>query len=49
MVSIFSWEEFKESKDLKKTYGTKIQLRLIGIPKLDDANDVGGRIPTNLL
>lgn len=39
--SILSWADFKQSKDLKKTDGTKRQ-RLTGITKLDDANDAGG-------
>ena len=37
-----SWAQFKQSKDLKKTDGVK-RLRLTGIPKLDDANNAGGR------
>eukprot|EP01018_Ginkgo_biloba_P032588 Gb_11673 [translate_table: standard] len=40
--SILSWADFKQSKDLKKTDGTKRQ-RLTGITKLDDANDAGGK------
>jgi len=34
--------QFKESKNLKKTDGKK-KNRLYGIPKLDDANDAGGK------
>ncbi|KAK6933820.1 DNA topoisomerase, type IIA, domain A [Dillenia turbinata] len=40
--SLLSWADFKQSKDLKKTDGTKKQ-RLTGIAKLEDANDAGGR------
>ena len=40
--NIMSWAQFKQSKDLKKTDGVK-RLRLTGIPKLDDANNAGGR------
>ena len=38
--NILSWEDFKQRKDLKKTDGTKTS-RLIGITKIEDANDVG--------
>lgn len=40
--SLLSWADFKKSKDLKKSDGTKTQ-RLRGIVKLEDANDAGGR------
>eukprot|EP00899_Mesostigma_viride_P024673 jgi/Mesvir1/5390/Mv15465-RA.1 len=40
--SVVSWATFKQSKELKKTDGTK-RGRLTGIPKLDDANHAGGR------
>ncbi|XP_072964044.1 DNA topoisomerase 2 [Typha angustifolia] len=40
--SLLSWADFKQSKELKKTDGTKRQ-RITGIPKLEDANDAGGR------
>ncbi|CAL5394392.1 unnamed protein product [Camellia sinensis] len=40
--SLLSWANFKQSKDLKKTDGTKRQ-RITGITKLEDANDVGGK------
>ncbi|XP_038974184.1 DNA topoisomerase 2-like [Phoenix dactylifera] len=40
--SLLSWADFKQSKELKKTDGTKRQ-RIVGIPKLEDANDAGGR------
>ncbi|XAR54371.1 DNA topoisomerase (ATP-hydrolyzing) [Bertholletia excelsa] len=40
--SLLSWADFKQSKDLKKTDGTKRQ-RITGITKLEDANDAGGR------
>lgn len=39
--TLVSWAEFKLSKDLKKTDGTK-KNRVTGIPKLEDANDAGG-------
>lgn len=40
--NLLSWADFKQSKDLKKTDGTKRQ-RITGITKLEDANDAGGR------
>jgi DNA topoisomerase-2 len=40
--SLLSWAEFKQKKDLKKTDGTK-RSNILGIPKLDDANDAGGK------
>ncbi|KAE8670742.1 DNA topoisomerase 2 [Hibiscus syriacus] len=40
--SLLQWAEFKHNKDLKKTDGTKSG-SIRGIPKLDDANDAGGR------
>ena len=40
--NVLSWATFKASKELKRTDGSKRQ-RLTGIPKLDDANDAGGR------
>ncbi|KAL8142803.1 hypothetical protein V2J09_015835 [Rumex salicifolius] len=40
--SLLSWADFKQSKDLKKTDGAKRQ-RLVGIPKLEDANEAGGK------
>eukprot|EP00894_Picocystis_sp_ML_P000600 jgi/Pico_ML_1/51117/g2201.t2 len=40
--NILAWATFKESKELKKTDGSK-RSRLVGIPKLDDANDAGTR------
>jgi DNA topoisomerase-2 len=39
--SILSWAISKQSKDIRKMDGSKRQ-RLVGIPKLDDANDAGG-------
>ena len=39
---ILSWASFKQSKEMKKSDGKKAT-RLTGIPKLDDANDAGGR------
>ena len=40
--SLLSWAEFKHNKDLKKTDGTKAG-SIRGIPKLDDANEAGGK------
>ncbi|KAG8480258.1 hypothetical protein CXB51_024810 [Gossypium anomalum] len=40
--NLLQWAEFKHSKDLKKTDGTKSG-SIRGIPKLDDANEAGGR------
>jgi DNA topoisomerase-2 len=40
--ALLSWADFKQSKYLKKTDGTKTQ-RIRGIVKLEDANDAGGR------
>ncbi|KAL3537453.1 hypothetical protein ACH5RR_000819 [Cinchona calisaya] len=40
--NLLSWADFKQSKDLKKTDGTKRQ-RITGITKLEDANDAGGK------
>ena len=40
--TLLSWADFKQSKDLKKSDGTKTQ-RLRGIVKLEDANDAGGK------
>ena len=40
--NILNWANYKESKQLKKQDGSK-KNRLTGIPKLDDANDAGGR------
>ncbi|XP_074575235.1 DNA topoisomerase 2-like [Curcuma longa] len=40
--SLLTWADFKQSKELKKTDGAKRQ-RITGIPKLEDANDAGGR------
>ncbi|MED6185751.1 DNA topoisomerase 2 [Stylosanthes scabra] len=42
MDILLSWADFKQSKDLKKSDGTKTQ-RVRGIVKLEDANDAGGR------
>lgn len=42
MENLLSWAEFKKNKELKKTDGTKTG-RILGIPKLEDANDAGGR------
>lgn len=39
---LLSWAEFKLSKELKKTDGTK-KSRISGIPKLEDANEAGGK------
>ncbi|KAK1619077.1 hypothetical protein QYE76_024594 [Lolium multiflorum] len=40
--SLLSWADFKLKKELKKTDGTK-RSNILGIPKLDDANDAGGK------
>lgn len=40
--TLLSWATFKLSKDLKKTDGSKRE-KISGIPKLEDANDAGGR------
>lgn len=40
--NLLSWATFKQSKDLKKTDGSKKE-NVRGIPKLEDANDAGGR------
>ena len=42
LEAILSFAQSKQSKDLKKTDGTK-KARLTGISKLDDANEAGGR------
>ena len=39
---ILNFLDFKDNKQLKKQDGSK-KTRLTGIPKLDDANDAGGR------
>ncbi|XP_062220005.1 DNA topoisomerase 2-like [Phragmites australis] len=40
--NLLSWADFKLSKELKKTDGTK-RSRISGIPKLEDANEAGGK------
>ncbi|KAG8071989.1 hypothetical protein GUJ93_ZPchr0006g44923 [Zizania palustris] len=40
--NLLSWADFKLSKELQKTDGSK-RSRLTGIPKLEDANDAGGK------
>lgn len=40
--TLLSWADYKQSKELKKTDGAKKQ-NITGIPKLNDANDAGGR------
>lgn len=40
--NVLTWADFKQSKELKKNDGAKRQ-RITGIPKLDDANDAGGK------
>ena len=40
--NVLSWAKFKQSKEFKKTDGKK-QARVSGIPKLEDANEAGGR------
>ncbi|KAI8029836.1 hypothetical protein LOK49_LG01G01708 [Camellia lanceoleosa] len=41
-------KDFKQSKDLKKTDGTKRQ-RITGITKLEDANDLGRKSSDKLI
>ncbi|KAG2660852.1 hypothetical protein PVAP13_1KG463700 [Panicum virgatum] len=40
--NVLSWADFKLSKELKKTDGHK-KSRISGIPKLEDANEAGGK------
>jgi len=40
--NVLSWADFKLNKDLKKTDGSK-KSRISGIPKLEDANEAGGK------
>ncbi len=40
--NVLSWASSKQAKDMKKTDGKKTA-RLSGIPKLDDANEAGGK------
>jgi DNA topoisomerase-2 len=40
--SLLSWAESKQKKDLKKADGSN-RSNILGIPKLDDANDAGGK------
>ncbi|KAJ1280587.1 hypothetical protein BS78_04G244200 [Paspalum vaginatum] len=40
--NVLTWAEFKLSKELKKTDGSK-KSRISGIPKLEDANEAGGK------
>jgi DNA topoisomerase II len=40
--NVLSYAKFKETKELAKTDGGK-KARVIGVPKLDDANKAGGR------
>ncbi|XP_062222323.1 DNA topoisomerase 2-like [Phragmites australis] len=40
--NLLSWADFKLSKELKKTDGSKMS-RIFGIPKLEDANEAGGK------
>ena len=42
LEAILAFAQSKQSKDLKKTDGTK-KARLTGIAKLDDANEAGGK------
>ncbi|KAF7079925.1 hypothetical protein CFC21_084086 [Triticum aestivum] len=42
VTNLLSWAEFKLNKELKKTDGTK-KTSIVGIPKLEDANDAGGK------
>lgn len=40
--SVLNWAKFKESSELQKTSGKKAN-KLKGMPKLEDANDAGGK------
>ncbi|KAL6655583.1 hypothetical protein ACP70R_006409 [Stipagrostis hirtigluma subsp. patula] len=40
--NLLSWANFKLSRELKKTDGSKMT-RISGIPKLEDANEAGGK------
>ena len=40
--NVLMWATFKANKDMKKNDGAK-KSRLLGVPKLDDANDAGTR------
>jgi DNA topoisomerase-2 len=40
--NVLSWAEFKLSKELKKTDGSK-KSRISGLTKLEDANEAGGK------
>lgn len=40
--NVLSWADFKLNKELKKTDGSK-KSRISGIPKLEDANEAGGK------
>ncbi|XP_006647737.2 DNA topoisomerase 2 [Oryza brachyantha] len=42
VTNLLSWADFKLSKELQKTDGSK-RSRLTGIPKLEDANGAGGK------
>lgn len=42
MSNVLSWAEFKLSKELKKTDGSK-KSRISGLTKLEDANEAGGK------
>ncbi|XP_052142944.1 DNA topoisomerase 2 [Oryza glaberrima] len=46
VLNLLSWAEFKLSKELQKTDGSK-RSRLTGIPKLEDANGAGGKDSNN--
>ncbi len=41
--SVLAYSKFQEDKALKKNDGKKTSGRLVGIPKLEDANEAGGR------
>jgi DNA topoisomerase-2 len=40
--NVLTWADFKLNKELKKTDGSK-KSRISGIPKLEDANEAGGK------
>jgi DNA topoisomerase-2 len=38
--NVIAWAKFRQSRDLKKLDGRKVS-KILGIPKLDDANNAG--------
>jgi DNA gyrase/topoisomerase IV subunit B len=41
--NVLQWAQFKQDKELKKNDGKKKSGKLTGIPKLEDANEAGGK------